>query len=103
MYNYFFKIETEGKPYNENKIKLYIGILCIKSFRKRFSTTWTFLSSHIKSRKNSNNSKSTTALRKSNKNYLKKYQNDFKFIYLQFSDVGNHVTLISIYFYFGEK
>ena len=34
---------------------------------------------------------------------FKKYQNDFKLIFLQFSIVGNHFTLISIYFIFGEK
>ena len=53
--------------------------------------------------KNSNNSKSATALLKSNKNHLQNTKSDFKFIYPQFSDVGNHVTLISIYFIFGEK
>ena len=36
---FFFKIETEGKPDKENKLNFYIGILYIKIFRKRFSTT----------------------------------------------------------------
>ena len=53
--------------------------------------------------KNSNNSHSVTGPIKSNKNHFLKYQNDFKLISLQFSDVGNHVTLFSIYFVFGEK
>ena len=33
--------------------------------------------------------------------YLDKVINDFKFIFLHFYNVGNHFTLISIYFIFG--
>ena len=53
--------------------------------------------------KNSNKAKSATATIKPNKNHFQKYQNDFKFISLQFSIVGNHFTLFSIYFILGEK
>ena len=52
---------------------------------------------------NSNKSNSTTVAVKPYKNHLKKYQNDFKLIFLQLSIVGNHVTLFSMYFVFGEK
>ena len=47
---------------------------------------------------NSNKTKTATGLLKSNKNHLKKYQNDIKLTFLQFSIVGNHVTLFSMYF-----
>ena len=53
--------------------------------------------------KNLNKTKSATAAIKPHKNHFKNTQNDFKLIFLQFSIVGNHVNLISMYFIFGEK
>ena len=51
--------------------------------------------------KTSNKAKSATVAIKPNKNILK-IPSEFKFIFLKFSTVGNHFTLFSIYFIFGE-
>ena len=53
--------------------------------------------------KNLNKSNSTTGSIKNQIKIFLKYQNNFKLIFLQFSTVGNHVTLFSIYSIFGEK
>ena len=50
----------------------------------------------------SNKAKSATDAIKPNKNHFKNTKMVSK-LSLQFFDVGNHVTIISIYFIFGEK
>ena len=82
---------------------MYYRHIIYQNFQKKIFYNMNICLTSNKFYKNLNKTKSVTAIIKPNKNHFKKYQNDFKFISPQFSDVGNHFTLFSIYFIFGEK
>ena len=65
------KIETEGKPNNENKIKILYRHIIYQNFQKKIFYDMNIFLALNKIHTNSDNSNSATGLLKSNKNHFK--------------------------------